>query len=418
MARGRGQGNNAPADVSSRAHAEEINSKLSWLINNDHAAAKLRDEFHGQQLYVVGGAVRDVYSGRDPKDIDMMICGIAEKDLVEKLDSLPGRVDYTGKSFGVYRYRYRGDEVELAMPRQEVSTGDGYRDFEITANHELDVEADLLRRDYTVNAMAWDITNSKIIDPFGGRADATSRRLRPVREQALQEDPLRILRGVVLVARYDLTADDEVKQQLQNNRHLLRELANERIGDEIRKLLRAPHPNKGIRLINDLQLFDAFNDFPRLDAIDQSLPESLRMAATIRNISRADIPLISRALLLTNDEIKTIQGVLISRDEAPDNNVSDQEIRRYMSRHSREHTLNWAMVSSNSALEKRLKEQAGNPLTISELAVSGQDLLDAGFKPGPDFGKALSNLLQLVVDEPSRNTHDELLPIALSQFNS
>lgn len=197
----------------------------------DVAALLLRDA--GGVPYVVGGAVRDALLKRPYKDIDLLVTGLDVEDI---LRALPGSY-LKGEAFGVVRWRYKNDdEVEIAMPRTEVSTGPGHRDFSATVGKDIPIELDLGRRDYTVNAMAWDIYSDKLIDLFDGHYDVIKKRAHVINPQAFKDDPLRILRGFVLVSRYGFWIDNNTLQNMQTSADRLVNLPAERIQEELDKI--------------------------------------------------------------------------------------------------------------------------------------------------------------------------------------
>src|SRR5262249_30201583 len=131
---------------------------------------------YGGKVYMVGGAVRDQFMGRKPKDQDFLVTGIPMDKMIDVLQCL-GHADAVGQSFGVVKFRPFGssDEFDFALPRTERSTGAGHTDFEVTYDPFMRVEDDLLRRDFTVNSIAVDLSTCDIIDPYGGKADCENK---------------------------------------------------------------------------------------------------------------------------------------------------------------------------------------------------------------------------------------------------
>ena len=144
-------------------------------------------------MYLVGGAVRDKLRCPDAQenapDLDFVVCGLPIDPLMHKLASL-GKCDLVGKSFGVIKFTPESDcdflgwhfkmgkSYDIALPRRERSTGIHHRDFDVSFDSSIPIEDDLLRRDFTINAMAM-TPDGKIIDPSGGRKDLANKILKP-----------------------------------------------------------------------------------------------------------------------------------------------------------------------------------------------------------------------------------------------
>src|SRR6187399_2495565 len=129
----------------------------------------------GGRALIVGGWVRDRLLGRDSKDIDIEVFGLAAGALRSLLDRL-GRVEAVGESFQVYQI----GEIDVSLPRRESKAGRGHRGFDVTGDPSMTVAEAARRRDFTVNAIAWDPLDDEYIDPFDGRNDLAMRRLRAV----------------------------------------------------------------------------------------------------------------------------------------------------------------------------------------------------------------------------------------------
>ncbi|URC22201.1 Poly A polymerase [Serratia phage vB_SmaM-ChuuTotoro] len=144
--------------------------------------------------YLVGGAVRDMLMGLEPKDRDYVVVGETEESM------LAAGFTKVGADFPVFLDPETKEEYALA--RKERSTGPGYHDFETDFSPEVTLEEDLLRRDLTINAIAYDEETGQYIDPYGGVEDIKAKRLAAVNNNAFLEDPLRIYRLARLFARY------------------------------------------------------------------------------------------------------------------------------------------------------------------------------------------------------------------------
>jgi tRNA nucleotidyltransferase/poly(A) polymerase len=207
----------------------------------------------GARVYTVGGTVRDMLLGQPRKDLDLLVTGMPQPDLVRLLRQY-GRVQLTGRAFGVIKFlphRWHDPPIDIALPRTEISTGVGHRDFVVTFDHTLPVETDLGRRDFTINAIAMDLATGHLLDPFGGRQDLAQGLLRQVSPMAFLEDPLRMLRGVQLAARFALHLEPTTRQAMQHHAAAITTVAAERIAEEIRKLLQATAPSQGFMLMHD-----------------------------------------------------------------------------------------------------------------------------------------------------------------------
>ncbi len=215
------------------------------LIRQARAIARLARDQRGHAL-VVGGFVRDRLLGRPSKDLDIEVFGIQEGTLPALLSRL-GRVEPVGQAFPVYKL---GD-IDVALPRRESKTGRGHKGFEVRGDPFMSVEGAARRRDFTINAIAWDPLTDEYVDPFGGRADLEARRLRVVDAGTFADDSLRVLRAVQLAARFELTPDERTAAICRGI--ALDDLPAERIWGEVEKLLLvAERPSIGFALARDL----------------------------------------------------------------------------------------------------------------------------------------------------------------------
>jgi tRNA nucleotidyltransferase (CCA-adding enzyme) len=250
----------------------------------------------GGRVFIVGGAVRDAFLGRPSKDVDLMCQGLTGDEIMAALSPL-GIVKLTGEAFGVYRFRLpntdASQEVEIALPRTERSTGAGHKDFEVQTDPYLDPVVDLQRRDFTGNAMAYDPVGNELLDPHGGADDLTAGRLRLVNDSALADDPLRIVRALVANARFGLQPDEDLLDALSANAHRLKSLPGERIQMEMDKLLAGDNPAGAMEIAAASGLidymvpelaaavgFDQMNPHHDLSVYDHTM-EVLRAAARL-----------------------------------------------------------------------------------------------------------------------------------------
>jgi tRNA nucleotidyltransferase (CCA-adding enzyme) len=212
----------------------------------------------GGRALVVGGWVRDRLLGRLSKDVDVEVYGVETDRLAALLNTL-GRVETVGESFQVFKL----DTVDVSLPRRDSKSGRGHRGFDVTGDPSMRPEEAVRRRDFTVNAIAWDPLTGEYLDPAGGRADLERRLLRAVDEATFGDDSLRVLRAVQFAARFGFSLDERTHAICQAIP--LDDLPRERVWGEIEKLLFAPCPSIGLALALDLRVVEKL--FPELHAL-------------------------------------------------------------------------------------------------------------------------------------------------------
>ncbi len=416
----------------------------------------------GGRIYSVGGTVRDALLGRARKDLDLLVTGLPQRTLIQCLRR-HGRVHLIGRTFGVLQFHPRhweGPPIDIALPRTEISTGIGHRDFDVSFDHTLPIETDLGRRDFTVNALAIDLADGHMIDPFGGRQDLENRLLRQVSPQAFPEDPLRMLRGVQLAARFGLAIESSTQQAMTTHAETIVTIAPERIAEELGKLFQAPSPAFGFRVMQTTGLLahimpelDALaaigNRFTRtmqrLDAIQQS-PEvrhpghlDLLLAALLQDAGYpdADPPTAARTarerleclrMTVIGAQLDLVESLIRESRLEMGALASDAALRHFAHRvrpatasmlfdlrlsDRTTHAPDQASAGWLS-LQERLQREIdhGAPLTVKDLAIDGHDLQRLGIPPGPKMGQLLAHMLDQVLDDPSRNTPHHLMDLA------
>ena len=191
-------------------------------------------EDRGGRAFYVGGCVRDELLGRSCLDTDIEIHGIDPGDLEEILSRIaPCRE--VGRSFGIYTLGGEGSGIDVALPRREVSTGEGHRDYRIEIDPRAGEEESARRRDFTVNAMMKDVLTGEVLDFFGGREDLSLRRLRHVDEASFVSDPLRVFRAAQFCARFGFSLDEETVSLCRGM--AVGALSAERVREELFKAL-------------------------------------------------------------------------------------------------------------------------------------------------------------------------------------
>lgn len=237
--------------MSSTPSAPGSDERLSLRIADDRVLAALctvselaRDA--GGRALAVGGCVRDAALGRAASDIDIEVHGIPAAAL-EDLLAARFRIDRVGRAFGVLKLH--GLPIDVAVPRRESKAGLGHRGFLVESDPNLSMVEAASRRDFTINAVMMDPLTGEVMDPFGGLRDLRGGILRHTSDK-FAEDPLRVLRGMQLAARFEL---DVAPETVALARSIEPEgLAAERVFEEWRKLaLLGVTPSRGLRFLAD-----------------------------------------------------------------------------------------------------------------------------------------------------------------------
>lgn len=230
---------------------------------------------HNAKAIVVGGSVRDYFLELPIKDYDIEVYGLETMDELESMLSRFGSVNLVGKSFGVLKFMYDGEEYDFSFPRVETKTGEGHRGFEVNVDGSMSFEKAARRRDFTVNALGYDMDRKCFLDPFHALKDMEYKKLRHIDDETFVEDPLRVYRAVQFCARFQYHLADETFILCRHmvEAGMLEELPKERIYKEFTKLLlKAPKPSTGFELMRELGILQYF---PELEALID-LPQSAK----------------------------------------------------------------------------------------------------------------------------------------------
>ena len=215
----------------------------------------VREALAGEQAWIVGGTVRDALLDRETADLDVAVAGDPETAARRVARAIGGPVFALSERFGAWRALDRRRRLMVDVSRLQ---GDG-------------IEADLLRRDFGVNAMAVPLAGGEVIDPTGGRADLAARRLRVLGADTYREDPLRPLRLVRLAAELDFAPDDETEVLTRAAAARTTGASGERIWAELRRIMTAPGVVPGLRLGDRLGVLGAvLPEIAQLRGVEQS----------------------------------------------------------------------------------------------------------------------------------------------------
>ncbi len=423
---------------------------------------------HGRQCYLVGGAIRDMLLGRPSTDYD-----IATDALPQEVQGMFRRVIPTGIKHGTVTVLFRGRRFEVTTFRIDREYLDGRRpdSVEFTPS----IEEDLRRRDFTVNAIAYDLATRRLLDPHGGRADLHRRLIRAIGDplERFREDGLRPVRACRFAAQFGFSVEPATFAAIPASLDTVRKVSGERIREELVRLLGAPQPSQGFRLMAGCGLLELL--LPELaagagveqralhcfDVLEHSLrccdaaePGNLpvRLAALLHDIGKpaslrreADGDLsfhgheqigaeLSRALLerlrFPNQLIQKTCHLIRHHMFNYTEEWSDAAVRRFVARVGEEQLPDLLALRradqvgtcgdcspspALAAFSRRLEQvlAAGRALSLRDLAVDGRDIMQTlGLPPGPQVGVLLGQLLESVLEDPALNTRESLLEIA------
>lgn len=222
----------------------------------------------GGRPRLVGGCVRDWLLGLEPKDFDLEVYGLDYEAMGRALAPF-GPTDLVGRSFGVLKIRLEGVEYDFSLPRRESKTGAGHRGFAVTPDPELTETEAAARRDFTLNALAYDPFEDRLLDFHGGAGDLKKKILRHT-GPAFSEDPLRVLRAFQLAARFDFTLAPETAALSRSISGSYGELPVERVWGEWDKwATKAVKPSAGLAVLKQTDWLRHFPEIATLDGVRQ-----------------------------------------------------------------------------------------------------------------------------------------------------
>ena len=372
----------------------------------------------GHEAWLVGGGVRDLLRGGQPKDWDVATDAVPEQVL-----KLFRRVVPTGIAHGTVTVLVPGGHVEVTTFRAESAYLDGRRPGSVAFHRDL--VADLARRDFTINALAFDPVGGRFRDPFGGQEDLARRRVRcvGVAAERFGEDGLRPLRAVRFATVLEFELDPETEAAIPGALSVFDKVALERRREELLKLLLAPGVGRGLELLRRTGLLDRL--LPELDElrdpernlrVSRALPVlEVRLAALLGGVAQPETAL--DRLRLPAKVTETV-GALLAHPLPPEASTwTDAEVRRWLVRVGPERwelarTLADASgVDPDGALGRRIAAilAARPPLSAKDLALDGAAIMQTlGVGPSPAVGEATRFLLDRVLDRPDLNTPDQL----------
>ena len=413
-------------------------------------AARLTEA--GFETWCVGGAVRDALLGRAHADWDL-----ATAATPPEVQRLFKRTVPHGIEFGtVGVLDHAGIMHEVTTFRRDVSH-DGRH---AVVEYGVSLDDDLARRDFTINAIAFSPATDEIRDPFGGQQDLKGRIIRAVGDPGARmvEDRLRALRAFRFAGRFGFTIDPATWNAIVESAPFLPRLSRERVRQEIEKTMdQVRRPSQSFALWRSSGAFQSL--IPQLAAVPDvafaaadfigtpdltKRPELAlsrarnRLATLFLDLSAADARRTLEELRGSNKETEWVGHTVecwhalheTIRDTA---SGADAALRRAAARTGRTQfadfvrvaTARWSADEGTSwprdvvrLYRRGTKIAFRDPLSIGDLAVDGSDLMDLGVPAGPTIGATLRRLLDIVIDDPSKNQRDTLLTIASQQVRT
>lgn len=376
---------------------------------------------HGKG-YIVGGYIRDYLLGLTPKDCDFCtdIDYSKLKDIFK--DYSPKEI---GKAFGIIQIVYNGKSYEIAKLRRDVT----FTSFRNIAEVEFinDIYEDLKRRDFTVNAIAYNGSNLIYLSQVE-IDDIKNRVLRFVRngKKRIEEDPLRILRGIRIAGEKKLLILEKTKQEIKECKNEIKRVSIERVQDEFFKMLKGENSSNSFKSLYELGVFEEL--FPKthkniklnevledLDKIDSLflLEESLVLKlVVIFNKSKDEL----NYLKLDNKSKKSILNIIENLEKIK-NISSKYEIKKMIMTIGLEDFKNILKIENLrdniSLIKEKFNEILINnePIFMKELAISGKDILDLEIKDGKKIKELLEKSLDIVLKNPELNQKNYLLKL-------
>lgn len=425
-------------------------------------------EEKGFKAYPVGGSVRDILLGKSPTDWD-----IATDALPEEIQEIfPDNV-YENE-FGTVAVKTGSEKEELKLIEVTTFRTEGkYSDkrHPDKVKFTKEIEKDLSRRDLTINAMALDISNNEVIDPYDGKNDLENKLIKTVEDpqRRFEEDALRLMRAVRFATELDFKIEKETAKAIKEKSDSLKDIANERIRDELVKIMKSDRADQGIRLLEEMSLLEHI--IPELrEGIDcdqaghhiytvwEHNVRSLKYAA------ENDYTLENRMASLLHDvgKPRTKEGKgedatfynhevvggemtkeILERLKFPKDfvkkvshlvrhhlfyynvgEVTESGVRRFIKRVGIENIDDLVQVRKadriGSGVPKAvpyklrhllfmIEKVRRDPITTSNLEIDGDDVMNiADMEPGPEIGFILNILLDNVLDDPDKNNKDYL----------
>ncbi len=418
------------------------------------------------EIYIVGGAVRDLLMGKLPDDWDFTTNATPEQVL-----SVLGEKAYYNNKFGTVAIASLEDldPFEITTFRTESGYSDNRRPDKVSWGKSLDV--DLERRDFTINAIALD-QNQKIIDPFGGQKDLDKKIIRAVGNPTdrFKEDALRMMRAVRIASQLNFKIMNATFDAIKTSSKLINKISSERIKDELFKILESPHPYTGILMLKDsLLMHEILPEVENMFGVEQKSPgrhhiydvgthavmslkfcksedpvtrfatliHDIGKPKTMKKLDTGTITFYNHEVVGANIARRIADRLRFSKQETDkllklvrwhqftvNETQTDGAIRRFIKNVGVENLDDMIALRTADRLgsgaketswrtedfKKRLIEVQKQPFSIKDLKINGTDVMkELNIKSGPEVGKILEKLFKEVVEKKIENEKTILL---------
>lgn len=427
------------------------------------------------EAYIVGGSLRDILLEKNPGDWDITTNAKPEEIQAIFPDS------FYENTFGTVGVKTESEDeklkvVEITPYRLESKYSDNRHPDQVVFSQ--NIEDDLTRRDFTINAMAYNPETREILDMYGGQEDLQKKSIRAVgvADHRFQEDALRMMRAVRFSAQLNFAIESETFESLIQNKDLLKNISMERIRDEFVKIIMSPNPVVGITILqktgllhhfipeleegigckqNGSHIYDVYEHLLRAlsHAVHEDYPFELRIGALFHDIGKPrtrewskekqDYTFYGHEVVGAKMTVEIMKRLKFSKETgqkvvslvrhhmffADPDQISLSAVRRLLAKVGE--PLLWDLIKLRMSdrigmgrpsaepyrlrkFESMIEEVTRDPINVGMLKIDGKKLMEMGENPGPRIGNILHILLEEVLDKPERNSEEYLEGRALS----
>lgn len=427
--------------------------------------------YAGYEAYVVGGCVRDALVGRMANDWDITTSALPD-DVISIFEKINFKVIETGIKHGTVTVVIENEYFEVTTYRTD---GD-YSDFRHpdTVAFTRNLKDDLARRDFTINSMAYNEQNG-LIDYFGGELDIKNKIIRCVGNpfKRFNEDALRMLRCIRFSCQLDFDIDKDALLAISKLEVNIKRVSVERIRDELNRILISENPDKGLIFLAHFKLLEKFipelkntydfnqhnkhhdkDIFMHTIMVVKNVPKNLnlRWAALLHDIGKpycftldsdgvghfykhelVSFKLAEKILTRLKFDNKTVDIICkLILNHMISTNLNDKSVKKLIVRLGKENIYDLLKLieADRKALSTKyinfddvliLKSKVDDlinkkdPMSVKDLSINGDDLIEIGYKEGVNIGIILNDLLEMVLENPDINTREQLLKIVLNR---